>query len=123
MKSIDIQVIIDASFDALGSTECDIFTGEWVSDPTGPWYTNSTCNSIQQHQNCMMNGRPDTDYIYWRWSPFECKLPAFDPKMFLHFMRNKSMAFIGDSISRNQVQSLFCILSQVQVSCPYSFVC
>ncbi|PWA35893.1 TRICHOME BIREFRINGENCE-LIKE 25 [Artemisia annua] len=75
-------------------------------------YTKNTCSSIQQHQNCMMNGRPDTDYIYWRWSPFECKLPAFDPKMFLHFMRNKSMAFIGDSISRNQVQSLFCILSQ-----------
>ncbi|PWA71583.1 TRICHOME BIREFRINGENCE-LIKE 25 [Artemisia annua] len=97
-----------------GSTECDIFTGEWVRDLTGPWYTNRTCSGIQQHQNCMMNGRPDTDYIYWRWSPFECKLPAFDPKMFLHFMRNKSMAFIGDSISRNQVQSLFCILSQVE---------
>ncbi|GKB45591.1 trichome birefringence-like protein 25 [Tanacetum coccineum] len=97
-----------------GSTDCDIFTGEWVSDPTGPWYTNRTCNSIEQHQNCMMNGRLDSDYIYWRWSPFECELPAFDPKMFLHFMRNKAMVFIGDSISRNHVQSLFCILSQVE---------
>ncbi|CAN1237606.1 Protein trichome birefringence-like 25 [Linum grandiflorum] len=30
-------------------------------------------------------------------------------------MRNKSMAFIGDSISRNHVQSLLCILSQVLI--------
>lgn len=29
-------------------------------------------------------------------------------------MRNKSRAFIGDSISRNHVQSLLCILSQVE---------
>nr|GEX01846.1 protein trichome birefringence-like 26 [Tanacetum cinerariifolium] len=51
-------------FDALGSPDYDIFTGEWASDLTGPW--------------------------------------------------NKSMVFIGDTISRNQVQLLFCILSQVE---------
>ncbi|GJV31383.1 trichome birefringence-like protein 25 [Tanacetum coccineum] len=66
-------------FDVLGSPNCDIFTGEWI-----------TC-------------------------PFECKLSAFYLKMFLPFMRNKSMVFIGDSISRNQVQSLFCILSQLLI--------
>ncbi|MFS8027288.1 putative PMR5 domain, PC-Esterase [Helianthus anomalus] len=97
-----------------GSLECDIFTGEWVRDRAGPRYTNNSCNTIEHHQNCMYNGRPDSDYIYWRWSPFGCELPAFDPKLFLHYMRNKSMAFIGDSISRNHVQSLLCILSQVE---------
>ncbi|KAI7747647.1 hypothetical protein M8C21_032540 [Ambrosia artemisiifolia] len=97
-----------------GSLECDIFTGEWVRDRTGPRYTNNSCNTIEHHQNCMNNGRPDTDYIYWRWSPFGCKLPAFDPTLFLHYMRNRSMAFIGDSISRNHVQSLLCILSQAE---------
>ncbi|XP_076950271.1 protein trichome birefringence-like 25 [Bidens hawaiensis] len=96
-----------------GKAECDIFAGEWVRDPTGPRYTNSSCNTIEPHQNCMMNGRPDSDYIYWRWSPFDCDLPAFDPELFLCYMRDKSMAFIGDSISRNHVQSLLCILSQV----------
>ncbi|KAJ0837366.1 putative PMR5 domain, PC-Esterase [Helianthus annuus] len=97
-----------------GSLECDIFSGEWVRDRAGPRYTNNSCNTIEHHQNCMTNGRPDFDYIYWRWSPFGCELPAFDAKLFLHYMRNKSMAFIGDSISRNHVQSLLCILSQVE---------
>ncbi|KAJ7951273.1 Protein trichome birefringence-like [Quillaja saponaria] len=62
----------------------------------------------------MRNGRPDSDYLYWRWSPRDCDLPKFNPNNFLDLMRNKSWAFIGDSISRNQVQSLLCILSQVE---------
>ncbi|XP_042756927.1 protein trichome birefringence-like 26 [Lactuca sativa] len=97
-----------------GSTECDVFTGEWIRDATGPRYTNHTCNTIEPHQNCMKNGRPDSDYLYWRWSPTDCNLPPFDPEIFLNFMKNKSMAFIGDSISRNHVQSLLCILSQIE---------
>ncbi|KAJ0439374.1 putative PMR5 domain, PC-Esterase [Helianthus annuus] len=44
-----------------GSLECDIFTGEWVRDRAGPRYTNNSCNTIEHHQNCMYNGRPDTD--------------------------------------------------------------
>ncbi|KAI3701278.1 hypothetical protein L2E82_45929 [Cichorium intybus] len=100
--------------DSTGSLKCDIFTGKWVQDVTGPRYTNNTCDTIEHHQNCMKNGRPDSGYIYWRWKPRDCNLPIFDPKTFLNFMRKKSMAFIGDSISRNHVQSLLCILSQVE---------
>lgn len=40
-------------------------------------------------------------------------MPKLDAKRFLERMRDKSLAFIGDSIMRNQVQSLLCILSQV----------
>ncbi|KAB5569349.1 hypothetical protein DKX38_003142 [Salix brachista] len=96
------------------SGKCDLFTGEWVPDPSGPVYTNQSCFQIEGHQNCMKNGRPDSGYLYWRWSPRGCSLPRFKPKKFLHLMRNKSWAFIGDSISRNHVQSLLCILSQVE---------
>ncbi|KAJ6729570.1 PROTEIN TRICHOME BIREFRINGENCE-LIKE 26 [Salix viminalis] len=96
------------------SGKCDLFTGEWVPDPSGPVYTNKSCFQIEGHQNCMKNGRPDSGYLYWRWSPRGCSLPRFRPKKFLHLMRNKSWAFIGDSISRNHVQSLLCILSQVE---------
>ncbi|KAK9068336.1 hypothetical protein SSX86_012447 [Deinandra increscens subsp. villosa] len=94
--------------------KCDVFRGEWVRDPEGPAYTSSSCGTIERHQNCIKNGRPDSGYMYWRWRPRDCKLPRFDPKAFLRFMRNKSMAFIGDSISRNHVQSLLCILSQME---------
>ncbi|KAL8118959.1 protein trichome birefringence-like 25 [Apium graveolens] len=93
---------------------CNIFVGEWVPDSTAPFYTNKTCQSIEEHQNCMENGRPESGYVYWRWTPRDCALPRFDPVKFLRMMRNKSMAFIGDSISRNHVQSLLCILTQVE---------
>lgn len=93
--------------------KCDIFNGDWLPDPSGPRYTNESCHVMEAHQNCMKNGRPDSGYFYWRWSPRDCDLPKFNPQSFLDMMRNKSMAFIGDSISRNHVQSLLCILSQV----------
>ncbi|KAL5160847.1 Protein trichome birefringence-like 25 [Glycine soja] len=94
--------------------KCDLFVGDWVQDLSGPVYTNESCRVIEPHQNCMKNGRPDSGYLYWRWSPRDCVLPKFNPRKFLKFMRNKSMSFIGDSISRNQVQSLLCILSKVE---------
>ncbi|XP_024996612.1 protein trichome birefringence-like 25 isoform X1 [Cynara cardunculus var. scolymus] len=100
--------------DMVGSSRCDIFVGEWIRDPSGPRYTNRSCHTIEHHQNCMKNGRPDSGYIYWRWRPRDCELPTFDPQRFLDLMRKKSMAFIGDSISRNHVQSLLCVLSQVE---------
>ncbi|KAK6137102.1 hypothetical protein DH2020_029155 [Rehmannia glutinosa] len=62
----------------------------------------------------MKNGRPDSGYVYWRWRPRDCDLPKLDPNKFLKIMRDKSLAFIGDSIMRNHVQSLLCILSQVE---------
>ncbi|EXB62216.1 hypothetical protein L484_017604 [Morus notabilis] len=94
--------------------KCDIFKGDWIPDSSGQRYTNETCRVIESHQNCMKNGRPDSGYFYWRWSPRGCDIPRFDPQKFLDLMRNKSWAFIGDSISRNHVQSLLCILSQVE---------
>ncbi|PIN09912.1 hypothetical protein CDL12_17500 [Handroanthus impetiginosus] len=93
--------------------KCDLFTGEWVPDPEGPYYTNETCNAIQEHQNCMKFGRPDTGYLKWRWKPDDCELPVFDPTRFLQLVKGKSLAFIGDSVARNHMQSLICLLSRV----------
>lgn len=105
---------------ALTPPKCDIFAGDWVPDQSGPVYTNKSCPEIEAHQNCMRNGRPDTGYFYWRWRPRDCDLRRFDPNIFLNMMRDKSWAFIGDSISRNHVQSLLCILSQVHHLLPIS---
>ena len=93
---------------------CDLFVGDWIPHPGGPVYTNETCDWIEGHQNCMKNGRPDTGYLYWRWSPRECELPQLNPNRFLESMRNKALALIGDSISRNHIQSLICVLSKVK---------
>ncbi|XP_052198147.1 protein trichome birefringence-like 19 [Diospyros lotus] len=94
--------------------KCDIFSGEWVPNPEGPYYTNLTCFNIQEHQNCMKFGRPDTQYLKWRWKPEGCELPIFDPFQFLELMRGKSLAFVGDSVARNHMQSLICLLSRVE---------
>ncbi|KAF6140928.1 hypothetical protein GIB67_042341 [Kingdonia uniflora] len=107
--SVEVPLVGDQHVD---KEKCDIFTGDWIPDPSGPIYTNESCHVVEAHQNCMSNGRPDTGYLYWRWNPRDCQLPRFDAERFLNLMRNKSWAFVGDSISRNHVQSLVCILSK-----------
>lgn len=94
---------------------CDLYHGNWVHDPLGPLYTNNTCPVLTQMQNCQGNGRPDKDYENWRWKPFQCDIPRFDPRKFLELMRGKTLAFIGDSVARNQMESMLCILWQVEV--------
>ena len=95
--------------------KCDIFTGEWIRNPKAPYYTNTTCWAIHEHQNCMKYGRPDLDFMKWRWKPDGCELPIFNPAQFLELMRDKTLAFVGDSVARNHMQSLMCLLSRV---CP-----
>ncbi|KAF5734768.1 hypothetical protein HS088_TW15G00260 [Tripterygium wilfordii] len=94
--------------------KCDLFNGDWIPNQSGPLYTNESCSLIETPQNCMKNGRPDSGYLYWRWNPRDCELPPFDAQRFLELMRNKAWALIGDSISRNHVQSLLCMLSTVE---------
>jgi hypothetical protein len=104
--------------------KCDLFNGEWIPNPSGPAYTNASCRFIDDHQNCMMNGRPDKGYLHWKWKPYGCDLPPFDAVRFLDSMRNKAWGLIGDSILRNQVQSLLCLLSKVNATnFTFSFSC
>lgn len=92
---------------------CDMYKGRWIHDPIGPLYTNNSCRIITQSQNCQGNGRPDNGYENWRWKPDKCDLPRFDARRFLELMRGKTLAFVGDSVARNQMESLLCILWQV----------
>nr|AXP99043.1 mannan O-acetyltransferase 1 [Amorphophallus konjac] len=106
------EMALDVEDGASKKEKCDLFTGEWIRKPSGPAYTNKSCLVIEGHQNCMKNGRPDTGFLYWRWKPLGCDLPLFDAERFLDAMQNKAWAFIGDSISRNHIQSLVCLLSK-----------
>ncbi|KAJ1380812.1 PMR5 N-terminal domain [Sesbania bispinosa] len=92
---------------------CDIFSGKWIPYPEGPYYNNETCPLIIDQQNCMKFGRPDREYLHWRWKPNECELPLFNATQFLELVRGKKMAFVGDSVGRNQMQSLLCLLNHV----------
>ncbi|KAJ3677479.1 hypothetical protein LUZ60_003203 [Juncus effusus] len=92
---------------------CDLSKGRWVYDEAGPLYNGTSCSTIKWAQNCMSNGRPDTIYLHWRWKPNgeECSLPLFNPSIFFELMRNKHLALVGDSLARNQAESLVCLLS------------
>nr|XP_043616328.1 protein trichome birefringence-like 19 [Erigeron canadensis] len=94
--------------------KCDVFSGEWIPNPDAPYYDNMTCWAIHEHQNCQKYGRPDSDFMKWRWKPDGCDLPIFNPYQFLEIVRDKSLAFVGDSVGRNQMQSLICMLSRVE---------
>ncbi|KAM0941803.1 putative PC-Esterase [Dioscorea sansibarensis] len=59
-----------------------------------------------------MNGK-DLEYLNWRWKPNDCELPKFEPYSFLNIIRGKTLAFVGDSLSLNQLNSLLCLVSQV----------
>ncbi|KAH7685714.1 PC-Esterase protein [Dioscorea alata] len=92
---------------------CDLWVGEWIPNTAKPAYTYNTCNLILPFENCVRNGRPDAGYLYWRWKPNSCDLPPIDPLKFLNEMRNKSFAFIGDSICHSLLSSLMCHLYKV----------
>ncbi|XP_019451234.1 PREDICTED: protein trichome birefringence-like 19 isoform X1 [Lupinus angustifolius] len=103
-----------AMFSSTSVEKCDIFTGEWVPNPKAPYYTNKTCWAIHEHQNCMKYGRADSEFMKWRWRPNDCDLQIFNPFQFLEIVKGKTMAFVGDSVGRNQMQSMICLLSRVE---------
>ncbi|KAJ8766243.1 hypothetical protein K2173_022302 [Erythroxylum novogranatense] len=92
---------------------CDVFDGEWLWDESYPLYQSKDCSFLDAGFRCTENGRPDLFYTKWRWQPKYCNLPRFDAKVMLEKMRNKRLVFAGDSIGRNQWESLLCMLSSV----------
>ncbi|KAL2340568.1 hypothetical protein Fmac_008508 [Flemingia macrophylla] len=105
--------LYSSSLETKENRNCNIFSGNWVPYSKGPYYNNESCPFIAEKQNCFMHGRPDREFLKWRWKPDECELPLFDAKQFLKIVRGKSMAFVGDSIGRNQMESLLCLLNSV----------
>nr|GMD50926.1 protein trichome birefringence-like 33 [Ipomoea batatas] len=89
---------------AIGRSEngCDIFSGQWVRDEEShPLYKESECPYLQSQQTCLAHGRPDRDYLYWKWKPHGCSIP-----------RGKRMMFAGDSLSRGHYGSMVCLLQK-----------
>ncbi|KAJ6299269.1 hypothetical protein OIU76_020273 [Salix suchowensis] len=91
---------------------CALFVGAWVRDESYPLYESSNCPAIIDAEfNCQMYGRPDSEYLKYRWQPLNCELPRFNGLEFLLKMRGKSIMFVGDSLGRNQWESLICMIS------------
>ncbi|GMJ01860.1 TRICHOME BIREFRINGENCE-LIKE 10 [Hibiscus trionum] len=100
-------------FLSLEGEGCDVFDGDWVWDESYPLYESKDCSFLDEGFRCTENGRLDLFYTKWRWQPKHCNLPRFDGKVMLEKLRNKRLVFVGDSIGRNQWESLLCMLASV----------
>lgn len=66
-----------AGFQGNRST-CSLFLGTWVRDNSYPLYKPADCpNIVEPEFDCQMYGRPDSDYLKYRWQPQNCNLPTY----------------------------------------------
>lgn len=93
---------------------CDIYDGTWVrsTDASRPLYAAGTCPFVDEAYACAANGRPDSAYTRWRWAPRRCALPPFNATDFLSRLRGRRLVLVGDSMNRNQFESMLCVLRQ-----------
>ncbi|KAI4385039.1 hypothetical protein MLD38_003110 [Melastoma candidum] len=90
---------------------CDVFDGSWVHDTTNsPMYNAADCPFLSDQVDCRRNGRPDFNYESWSWEGSRCEIPRMNRTDMLERLRGKRVIVVGDSLNRNQFESLACLL-------------
>ncbi|GJP44329.1 hypothetical protein CLOM_g3709 [Closterium sp. NIES-68] len=96
---------------------CDSNEGFWEEDSDWPLYKAGDCPLIWNTGNqCMENGRPDTLYQRLRYKQPRCPAPKLTGNTLCSLLANRSIAFVGDSLTENMFESLICLLHRFQGS-------
>ncbi|KAJ8447158.1 hypothetical protein Cgig2_022887 [Carnegiea gigantea] len=96
---------------------CNYAKGRWVIDNTRPLYSGFKCKQwLSEMWACRLTQRPDFGYEAYRWQPENCEMPEFERSAFLKRMQDRTIAFVGDSLGRQQFQSLMCMLTGGEAS-------
>ncbi|XP_016468747.2 protein trichome birefringence-like 14 [Nicotiana tabacum] len=91
---------------------CNFAKGRWVVDDSPPLYSGLDCKQwLSSMWACRLTQRTDFEYEKLRWRPKDCQMDEFTGVKFLKRMQNKTLAFIGDSLGRQQFQSLMCMIT------------
>ncbi|XP_072978746.1 protein trichome birefringence-like 14 isoform X2 [Typha angustifolia] len=92
--------------------DCNYAKGKWVADEKRPLYSGFGCKQwLSEMWACRLMKRKDFDYESYRWQPENCQMPEFTGSEFLKRMRHKTIAYVGDSLGRQQFQSLMCMIT------------
>lgn len=91
---------------------CNYAKGKWVADSRRPLYSGFGCKQwVSEMWTCRANKRMDSAYESYRWQPKDCEMPEFEGSKFLARMQHKTIAFVGDSLGRQQFQSMMCMIT------------
>ncbi|KAJ4982018.1 hypothetical protein NE237_032855 [Protea cynaroides] len=91
---------------------CNYAKGSWVADNRRPLYSGHGCKQwLSPMWACRLTQRIDFSYEGFRWQPENCAMPEFERSAFLRRMQDKTLAFVGDSLGRQQFQSLMCMVT------------
>ncbi|GAA0148963.1 hypothetical protein LIER_36836 [Lithospermum erythrorhizon] len=102
----------EISSSSLETKVCDYARGRWISDRRRPLYSGLGCKQwLSDMWACRLTQRTDFSYEGYRWQPENCDMPDFKGSEFMNKMWNKTIAFIGDSLGRQQFQSLMCMVT------------
>ncbi|KAL2552182.1 Protein kinase domain-containing protein [Forsythia ovata] len=76
--------------------KCNYTDGRWIYDTTvrSPPRYNPICKEIYKGWNCLGSNKSNAlDIVKWRWKPYGCDLPQFDPLKFLQDFRDTNIGF------------------------------
>ena len=108
---------------ARGTVQC-MLRGKWSFDESLslPYEHGKRGCSIDPRQRCRStSGDATLRYPWqWRWQPYGSELTPLSAEHFARFSLQHPMTFIGDSLMRNEYQSLLCLLGEQPHNVSYA---